>query len=280
MAVMAEIRRPPLLRLRFTARLISPARLKSSQQPKNPQPLCKKPFKNQINKIIDFKTRLLTQLDQQNRLKNAQYLGIGLPEHKPIPATNPVNQGSRGSNAGSAGRDNDSGDNSTTTELPPFDREKVALQIPNTFVGPAFNVVNGASQIIGNVLQVYHHPLNHHPLNHRPLNHHPLNHHPLNHHPLNHHPLNHHPSNHHPSNHHPLNHHPLNHHPLNHHPLNHHPLNHHPLNHHPLNHHPLNHHPLNHHPLNHHPLKNHKTPQDQWQGVNDSSLSISTHLKL
>nr|XP_018905423.1 PREDICTED: uncharacterized protein LOC109035991 isoform X2 [Bemisia tabaci] len=61
--------------------------------------------------------------------------------------------GSRGSNAGSAGRDNDSGDNSTTTELPPFDREKVALQIPNTFVGPAFNVVNGASQIIGNVLQ-------------------------------------------------------------------------------------------------------------------------------
>ncbi|XP_072152629.1 uncharacterized protein [Bemisia tabaci] len=188
--------------------------------------------------------------------------------------------GSRGSNAGSAGRDNDSGDNSTTTELPPFDREKVALQIPNTFVGPAFNVVNGASQIIGNVLQVYHHPLNHHPLNHRPLNHHPLNHHPLNHHPLNHHPLNHHPSNHHPSNHHPLNHHPLNHHPLNHHPLNHHPLNHHPLNHHPLNHHPLNHHPLNHHPLNHHPLKNHKTPQDQWQGVNDSSLSISTHLKL
>ncbi|XP_018905421.2 uncharacterized protein [Bemisia tabaci] len=107
----------------------------------------------QINKIIDFKTRLLTQLDQQNRLKNAQYLGIGLPEHKPIPATNPVNQGSRGSNAGSAGRDNDSGDNSTTTELPPFDREKVALQIPNTFVGPAFNVVNGASQIIGNVLQ-------------------------------------------------------------------------------------------------------------------------------
>ncbi|XP_025196856.1 uncharacterized protein LOC112595764 isoform X1 [Melanaphis sacchari] len=122
-----------------------------------------------INQVIDFKTRLLSNLDQRNRQQNAQFLS-------PV-----LTQSSSSAKSGSIGNKEDDDflasapgtsdqqvlaqeqikssaiapavapleDDSEVT----FDANKVTLQIPDRLFGPSFTAVNGISQTIGNVIQ-------------------------------------------------------------------------------------------------------------------------------
>ncbi len=39
-------------------------------------------------------------------------------------------------------------------QIPEFNADKVALQVPDAVFGPAFNIANGASQVLGTIIQV------------------------------------------------------------------------------------------------------------------------------
>ncbi|XP_065206247.1 uncharacterized protein LOC135835759 [Planococcus citri] len=85
-----------------------------------------------INQVLDFKTRLLNNLEQKNREQNSQ---VGLSDSNTAGATV-----------------------STTTEnpdagVPEFNPDKVSLQVPETVFAPAFNIANGASQVLGTLIQ-------------------------------------------------------------------------------------------------------------------------------
>ncbi|XP_039280393.1 uncharacterized protein LOC111044946 [Nilaparvata lugens] len=85
-----------------------------------------------INQLIEWKTRLLDNLDKQNRAKNQQFLSGGVKTTTPSDA--------------SAEAQNDNAD-------PDFDPEKVSLNVPDELFAPAFNSINSISSIIGNVIQ-------------------------------------------------------------------------------------------------------------------------------
>ncbi|KAL4126745.1 hypothetical protein QTP88_010954 [Uroleucon formosanum] len=122
-----------------------------------------------INQVIDFKTRLLSNLDQRNRQQNAQFLS-------PV-----LTQPSSSSKSGSIGNKEDDDflasvpgtsdqqvlaqEQTKSSAIAPavapleddsevtFDANKVTLQIPDRLFGPSFTAVNGISQAIGNVIQ-------------------------------------------------------------------------------------------------------------------------------
>ncbi|XP_075213909.1 uncharacterized protein LOC142320112 [Lycorma delicatula] len=92
-----------------------------------------------INQLIEWKTKLLDNLEKQNRAKNQQFL-------KPsTSAATPSDSPSATSNAGSPPRDGE-----TDQE---FDPEKITLNVPDELFAPAFNSINSVSTIIGNVIQ-------------------------------------------------------------------------------------------------------------------------------
>ena len=39
-------------------------------------------------------------------------------------------------------------------QIPEFQADKVSLQVPDAVFGPAFNIANGASQVLGTLIQV------------------------------------------------------------------------------------------------------------------------------
>lgn len=43
---------------------------------------------------------------------------------------------------------------SQAEKIPEFDAAKVSLQVPDAVFGPAFNIANGASQVLGTLIQV------------------------------------------------------------------------------------------------------------------------------
>ncbi|RZF39040.1 hypothetical protein LSTR_LSTR009600 [Laodelphax striatellus] len=88
-----------------------------------------------INQLIEWKTRLLDNLDKQNRAKNQQFLSGGVKSTTPSDA--------------SAEAQSNSQDNAD----PEFDPEKVSLNVPDELFAPAFNSINSISSIIGNVIQ-------------------------------------------------------------------------------------------------------------------------------
>ncbi|XP_050426123.1 uncharacterized protein LOC126836608 [Adelges cooleyi] len=101
-----------------------------------------------INQIIDFKTRLLSNLDQKNRQQNAQFL---LRSQGDGGATNvsqapSVNGDLQVQAQGDNGEDEDD-------EPVSFNPNKVSLQVPDRLFGPSFTAVNGISQTIGTVIQ-------------------------------------------------------------------------------------------------------------------------------
>ncbi|XP_060843972.1 uncharacterized protein LOC132923970 isoform X1 [Rhopalosiphum padi] len=124
-----------------------------------------------INQVIDFKTRLLSNLDQRNRQQNAQFLSpvltqssssaksgsIGNKEDDDFLASVPgssdqqvlAQEQVKSSAIAPAGEVAPLEDDSEVT----FDANKVTLQVPDRLFGPSFTAVNGISQAIGNVIQ-------------------------------------------------------------------------------------------------------------------------------
>ncbi|XP_025422530.1 uncharacterized protein LOC112692174 [Sipha flava] len=118
-----------------------------------------------INQVIDFKTRLLSNLDQRNKQKNAQFLS-------PVLSSKP-SSGSVGNKddddflaSGSPGSDQQvlAQEQSSAVAQPAdgrleddsevtFDANKVSLQVPDRLFGPSFTAVTGISQAIGTVVQ-------------------------------------------------------------------------------------------------------------------------------
>ncbi|VVC36898.1 Hypothetical protein CINCED_3A011436 [Cinara cedri] len=120
-----------------------------------------------INQAIDFKTRLLSNLDQKNRLKNAQFLGPILPNSPKSSSGSIGNKEDDDFLAASPGDDQQilAQEQSKTSVVAPavlptenteevtFDVNKVTLQVPDRLFGPSFTAVNGISQTIGTVIQ-------------------------------------------------------------------------------------------------------------------------------
>ncbi|CAH1731059.1 unnamed protein product [Aphis gossypii] len=123
-----------------------------------------------INQVIDFKTRLLSNLDQRNRQQNAQFLSPVLTQSSSSAKSGSIGNKEDDDFLASVPGTNDqqvlAQEQTKSSAIAPaavapleddsevtFDANKVTLQVPDRLFGPSFTAVNGISQAIGNVIQ-------------------------------------------------------------------------------------------------------------------------------
>ncbi|XP_050529786.1 uncharacterized protein LOC126899221 [Daktulosphaira vitifoliae] len=99
---------------------------------------------HKINQVIDFKTRLLGNLDQNNKKQNAQFLANG----QAAASTGKGTDGDSGVIDQQVQAQGDGEDEPVS-----FSPNKVSLQLPDRLFGPSFTAANGISQAIGTVIQ-------------------------------------------------------------------------------------------------------------------------------